>query len=477
MLPKLKERVRAGGVGRAAATAVKDAARQLGLPAPGRLVVKQHIGGKDQAVIFAKNKISLTVIPARLVYQPVGNQLVLAWDVAISETSGQHWWNARVDANTGKVVALYDWSAHADDAYNVYALPAESPDETGRTLVTNPATDASRGGWHNTDADAAPEFTITRGNNVHAYPDREQQQPARRGVTRRRRRPHVRLPDRPRRPAGRLPGRRDGQRVLREQRHPRRPLHLWLRREGRQLPGQQLEQERGQGQRPGARRGPGRQRPQQRQLQHPAGRLLPGDADVRVAVGRAEPDPRQHRSPRRPDVLRADGRIRRQPRDDRADHRRRRPRRPRLRPGLPGRQRPADPGRSVPGRPGRQDRADRPRRLHVRLEGQEGPGRRRAHGDRRQQRRRRARSRWAAATRPSRSRRSWSASPTAPRSRRTPVQRHDLGRHRRRARPRLRPRHRRDRPRVRPRRQQPPDRWPRQRQLPQQRRADGRGLE
>ncbi|HET9344464.1 MAG TPA: M36 family metallopeptidase [Candidatus Limnocylindrales bacterium] len=172
MLPKLKERVRPGGVGRAAATAVKDAARQLGLPAPGRLVVKQQVGGKDRAVIFEKNRISLTVIPARLVYQPVGNELVLAWDVAIAETSGQHWWNARVDANTGKIVALYDWSAHADDAYNVFAIPAESPDETGRTIVTNPATEASPGGWHNTDADAAPEFTITRGNNVHAYPDR-----------------------------------------------------------------------------------------------------------------------------------------------------------------------------------------------------------------------------------------------------------------------------------------------------------------
>ena len=77
--------------------------------------------------------------------------------------------------------------------------------------------------------------------------------------------------------------------LLLEQRHPRRPLRLRLRREVGQLPVQQLRAERGQGRRPGAGRGPGRLRPQQRELRHAAGWLRAADADVRVARLRAEP--------------------------------------------------------------------------------------------------------------------------------------------------------------------------------------------
>ena len=39
-------------------------------------------------------------------------------------------------------------------------------------LVENPAdTLASPFGWHDTNGEAGPEYTITRGNNVHAYLD------------------------------------------------------------------------------------------------------------------------------------------------------------------------------------------------------------------------------------------------------------------------------------------------------------------
>ena len=56
--------------------------------------------------------------------------------------------------------------------YNVYAMPVESPNYGARTLVANPdnAT-ASPFGWHDTDGSAGPEYTITRGNNTHAYED------------------------------------------------------------------------------------------------------------------------------------------------------------------------------------------------------------------------------------------------------------------------------------------------------------------
>jgi hypothetical protein len=57
-------------------------------------------------------------------------------------------------------------------SYNVYALPLESPNDGPRSIVRNPADAlASPFGWHDTDGKPGPEFTITRGNNVHAYAD------------------------------------------------------------------------------------------------------------------------------------------------------------------------------------------------------------------------------------------------------------------------------------------------------------------
>jgi extracellular elastinolytic metalloproteinase len=53
-------------------------------------------------------------------------------------------------------------------------MPLESPTDGGRQLLTNAAHPlASPFGWHDTNGVAGPEFTITRGNNVHAYADRD----------------------------------------------------------------------------------------------------------------------------------------------------------------------------------------------------------------------------------------------------------------------------------------------------------------
>jgi hypothetical protein len=57
-------------------------------------------------------------------------------------------------------------------SYRIY--PQESPDDSDRVLETNPADGtASPFGWHDTDGVVGPEWTITRGNNVHAYTDRD----------------------------------------------------------------------------------------------------------------------------------------------------------------------------------------------------------------------------------------------------------------------------------------------------------------
>ena len=166
-IPNLRAAIRDGAV-RSAEASVKSAARSIGLQPPGHLKVKRVRGGADREVVFARNGISQELITARLVYQPTGNVVRLAWQLAIYEPDGEHWWNLRVDAATGRLLARDDYASHADGSYNVFPIPNENPDEAGgvRTLVSNPATDASPLGWV-TDGQ-----TLSQGNNVLAYVDR-----------------------------------------------------------------------------------------------------------------------------------------------------------------------------------------------------------------------------------------------------------------------------------------------------------------
>ena len=59
-------------------------------------------------------------------------------------------------------------------AYEVFALPLEHPDDGPRSVVFDPADPvASPFGWHDVDGAPGPEFFIPRGNNVHAFGDRD----------------------------------------------------------------------------------------------------------------------------------------------------------------------------------------------------------------------------------------------------------------------------------------------------------------
>ncbi len=189
--------------------AIVRGAEALGLARPTDLTQLENRGGVAQEVVYSNGGISMDAIPAKLVYQPLTNgEVRLAWDIVIYELNGLHWWHARVDAVTGELLDKADWvvnenldiqsaevapiySAEELEAqtreaianselltgtYRVFALPAESPNHTtpaspadGRTSVVNPANAAaSPFGWHDTNGASGPEFTITRGNNVHA---------------------------------------------------------------------------------------------------------------------------------------------------------------------------------------------------------------------------------------------------------------------------------------------------------------------
>ncbi|MCB0518113.1 MAG: M36 family metallopeptidase [Lewinellaceae bacterium] len=188
-----------------AADAVAVAAQKLGYPFAGDLTVKNQEGGPSQRVVFDKGDLSVEDIPVRLVYQPMpGGTLRLAWDLNIQEQTGAHWWSLRVDALDGQILDRNDWVIscefgapgaavdhfeHSSDAcpetphpttvnpamagvYNVYPPPVESPSHGNRQLVSDPNDPtASPYGWHDTNGAAGAEYTITRGNNVYAQLD------------------------------------------------------------------------------------------------------------------------------------------------------------------------------------------------------------------------------------------------------------------------------------------------------------------
>ena len=166
----------------------------------------------DTEVIFKPGNIALEPIKVELSYQPMpDNSVKLSWNVMYAEMNGQHWWDARVDALTGEVLTTFDMVLHCsfpdkstcghdhsivgkDDtpkiglplkteqfeisstnlggSYRAYPLTIESPSHGQRELLTGTEDlVASPFGWHDTNGSDGVEYTITRGNNVHAYQD------------------------------------------------------------------------------------------------------------------------------------------------------------------------------------------------------------------------------------------------------------------------------------------------------------------
>ena len=209
--------LRAAAKGRSASLspiqAVEAVTRHLGLTLTEPLEALETLDGPQRETTFGKGGVSSEAIRVKLVFQPVAeNQVRLAWSVELSEISGLHWWNISVDAETGQVLAGYDYIDHDNwgrdftpnvarnknfaarttaatapraslaaaslatvndgSAYNVFAFPLESPNDGASTLVWNPADAlASPFGWHDTNGATGAEYTRTRGNNVHAYTD------------------------------------------------------------------------------------------------------------------------------------------------------------------------------------------------------------------------------------------------------------------------------------------------------------------
>lgn len=158
----------------------------------------------DTEFIFEKGNLSQEDIKVKLSYQYYRDLLLLAWDVSLEPVKSSDMWSVRIDAVTGSILDKANWTVYCkvngsafsridDDCaaqseqihqdlsyafsagsatYNVWPSPSESPKHGPRTLVTDPHDlNASPYGWHDTNGEEGPEYTITRGNNAHAYED------------------------------------------------------------------------------------------------------------------------------------------------------------------------------------------------------------------------------------------------------------------------------------------------------------------
>ncbi|MBW2363397.1 MAG: M36 family metallopeptidase, partial [Deltaproteobacteria bacterium] len=133
-----------------AAAALAAAALALDLPPPGPVAALDRPMGPRRGQRFPGGNVSRDEIPLQLVYAQSGAALRLAWDLVIRTPDGRHWWNAQVDATSGELLDRSDWIAR--EAYRVYPLPLDSPDDGGRSLETNVAdATASEYGWHDTN--------------------------------------------------------------------------------------------------------------------------------------------------------------------------------------------------------------------------------------------------------------------------------------------------------------------------------------
>lgn len=182
--------------------AVQQFAAHIGLPnEPLRLAQKVS----ETEFVFEKGNLAQEDIKVKLNYQRHHELVLLTWDIALFPVKSSDMWSVRVDAVTGGILDQVNWTVycnvddtafrHVDNdcreesnhvheavtynfntaatgTYNVWPTPVESPNHGPRTLVTDPADPiASPYGWHDTNGQPGAEFTITRGNNVHAYED------------------------------------------------------------------------------------------------------------------------------------------------------------------------------------------------------------------------------------------------------------------------------------------------------------------
>ncbi|CAA7197056.1 T9SS-dependent M36 family metallopeptidase [Chryseobacterium potabilaquae] len=159
---------------------------------------------------YDPNPETLHVVKNRLVYvKTPNNNLQLAYEFLIREPQSPNYWNILVSTENGEIVSKVNLTSYCnfhsntssqdfilnkeprrpftklfhkenhkfsvmspDNAsYQVFKLPVEAPTFGLQTIVSNPwILSASPEGWH---SDGTNHYTITRGNNIYSYIEKE----------------------------------------------------------------------------------------------------------------------------------------------------------------------------------------------------------------------------------------------------------------------------------------------------------------
>ena len=160
---------------------------------------------------YDKEGISKFDVNVELTYMNIDSEIFLVWNLIIDPVGKTELWDYSIDAYSGLIIEKRDMvirckfendafhnhnecggaallmkkpepsvqealtqsnASAAAGSYRVFEIPTESPIHGPHVLVTDPEnTTASPFGWHDINGDPDPEYTITRGNNVHAYED------------------------------------------------------------------------------------------------------------------------------------------------------------------------------------------------------------------------------------------------------------------------------------------------------------------
>ncbi len=163
----------------------------------------------ERTFLFDKEGIAREDIRVSLYYQPYKERARLAWEVLISPLDQPDSWSVRIDAITGEILGVNSRTLNCgysmpveDDGCGEVAIvsrPLPSSWEEGMkvsantlpgyhllpptidnlnlgplVLVTDPSDGlASPYGWHDVNGAPGADYTITRGNNIHAFQDRD----------------------------------------------------------------------------------------------------------------------------------------------------------------------------------------------------------------------------------------------------------------------------------------------------------------
>ncbi len=186
-------------------TAMYATANHLALQAP-LVLAKTSFPLVDNKLTLNDDAVSTEPINVQLYYYLTeAGTLKLAYNTNWLDAKTNNWWNVRVDAANGEVIDKNNWSVSCNNqshhhattlvttqsnikqttpstlkkrsdgaAYNALPLGVESPNHGSRKLLVNPSDSlASPYGWHDTNAVAGAEYTITAGNNVYASEDKD----------------------------------------------------------------------------------------------------------------------------------------------------------------------------------------------------------------------------------------------------------------------------------------------------------------